>query len=412
MKENHQIANVDLVKQMNSAVVYRLIDQQGPISRIQISEQSQLAPASVTKITRHLLARGLIKEVEQQQSTGGRRATSIIAERKHFHTLLIQLGRDTITFAVMDLAAIKHKKWSQKLPHLEENAAAQIVQLEAILFEQIEKFLQNQPHFAAELIAIGITLSGLVDSRTQQIQALMNMQLDEPWDLVQRLEQRFHIACFIGHDVRSLALAEHYFGATQDCDDSLLLRIHRGVGAGIVINHEVFSGHKNNVGEIGHIQVDPLGRRCLCGNVGCLETVVSNVAIEDKMQQILEDGYQSKWLSLESHDIETICKASNQQDSIATDLIEYVGVQIGRVLAMSVNMFNPEKIVLSGEITQAKNVLFPAIIKTLESHALPQFVKDIPLVASELVDEEIIGAFALIKQALLDGRLLRRLIDL
>ena len=72
-----QIGNVDLVKQLNSAAVYRLIDQYGPISRIQIAEQSQLAPASVTKITRQLIERGLIKEVDQQASTGGRRAISI-----------------------------------------------------------------------------------------------------------------------------------------------------------------------------------------------------------------------------------------------------------------------------------------------------------------------------------------------
>lgn len=65
-----QIGNVDLVKQLNSAAVYRLIDQYGPISRIQIAEQSQLAPASVTKITRQLIERGLIKEVDQQASTG------------------------------------------------------------------------------------------------------------------------------------------------------------------------------------------------------------------------------------------------------------------------------------------------------------------------------------------------------
>lgn len=65
-----QIGNVDLVKQLNSAAVYRLIDQHGPISRIQIAEQSQLAPASVTKITRQLIERGLIKEADQQASTG------------------------------------------------------------------------------------------------------------------------------------------------------------------------------------------------------------------------------------------------------------------------------------------------------------------------------------------------------
>ncbi|PJG84192.1 ROK family transcriptional regulator [Caviibacterium pharyngocola] len=405
MRENHQIANVDFVKQMNSAVVYKLIDQQGPISRIQISELSQLAPASVTKITRNLLARGLIKEVEQQESTGGRRATSIVAERKAFRAVLIRLGRKHVTFAIMDLSAKLLQKEVLDLPNYQRAD-----EIERFLFEHLAVFIQTNQKRKSEFIAIGITVPGFVESKTNRIQYLPHLTLEEPWDLANKIAERFNLATFIGHDVRSLALAEHYFGVTKDCYDSLLLRIHRGVGAGIVINHEVFLGYKNNVGELGHIQVDPLGKRCLCGNVGCLETVVSNSAIEDKMQKLLEDGYTSKWLSLESHDIEAICKASNKQDAVATELIEHVGVQIGRVLAMSVNMFNPEKIVISGEITQAKNVLFAAIRRTLENHALPTFVKTTPLVASELQNEDVIGAFALIKRGLLDGSLLQRLL--
>ncbi|MFU2078565.1 ROK family protein [Avibacterium endocarditidis] len=405
MRDNHQIANVDFVKQMNSAVVYKLIDQQGPISRIQISELSQLAPASVTKITRNLLGRGLIKEVEQQQSTGGRRATSIVAEHKAFRTILIHLGRKQVTFAIMDLSTKLLKREILPLPDYQS-----AVEIERFLMTQLAQFIQQNQRKNAEFIAIGITVPGFVDVKTNRIQYLPHLTLDEPWDLANQIAQRFQLMTFIGHDVRSLALAEHYFGVTKDCYDSLLLRIHRGVGAGIVINHEVFLGYKNNVGEIGHIQVDPLGKRCLCGNVGCLETVVSNAAIEEKMQRLLEDGYQSKWISLESHDIEAICKAVNKQDSVAVDLIEHVGVQIGRVLAMSVNMFNPEKIVISGEITQAQSVLFAAIRRTLDNLALPAFVKSTPLVASELKNEDVIGAFALIKQALLDGRLLQHLL--
>ncbi|MCW9715187.1 ROK family transcriptional regulator [Avibacterium sp. 21-594] len=405
MWDHHQIANVDFVKQMNSAVVYKLIDQQGPISRIQISELSQLAPASVTKITRNLLARGLIKEVEQQESTGGRRATSIIAEYKAFRAILIRLGQEHITFAIMDLSTNLLKKTVIDLPEM--NSAAEI---EAFLCTHLKQFIEANQHRRSEFIAIGVTVSGFVDSKTNAIEHLSYLKLDEPWLLAQKITQEFQLMTFIGHDVRSLALAEHYFGVTKDCYDSLLLRIHRGVGAGIVINHEVFLGYKNNVGEIGHIQVDPLGKRCLCGNVGCLETVVSNAAIEEKMQRLLEDGYQSKWISLESHDIEAICKAVNKQDTVAVELIEHVGIQIGRVLAMSVNMFNPEKIVISGEITQAKDVLFSAIRRTLDNLALPAFVKNTPLVVSELHNEDVIGAFALIKQALLDGRLLQHLL--
>lgn len=405
MRDSHQIANVDFVKQMNSAVVYKLIDQQGPISRIQISELSQLAPASVTKITRNLLGRGLIKEVDQQESTGGRRATSIVVEHKAFRSILIRLGRKHATLAIMDLSTKLLKKEVLELPNYER-----VEDIEIFLIEQLRLFIEKNQRRNAEFIAIGVTVPGFVDAKTNTIQYLPHLQLTEPWELASTLAQRFQLMVFIGHDVRSLALAEHYFGVTQDCYDSLLLRIHRGVGAGIVINHEVFLGYKNNVGEIGHIQVDPLGKRCLCGNVGCLETVVSNAAIEEKMHHLLSEGYTSKWLSLESHDIEAICRASNKHDMIATELIEHVGVQIGRVLAMSVNMFNPEKIVISGEITQAKQVLFSAIRKTLENLALPAFVKNTPLVASELQNEDVIGAFALIKQALLDGRLLQHLL--
>ncbi|MCK3657586.1 transcriptional regulator [Pasteurellaceae bacterium Pebbles2] len=401
----NQIVNVDLVKQMNSAVVYKFIDQQGPISRIQISELSQLAPASVTKITRNLLARGLIKEVEQQESTGGRRATSIVAEQKVFRTLLVHLGRQKIVLAIMDLSSKLVKHCAFDFPQTQN-----LADVEAALLTNISQFLAENEKKNAELIAIGITVSGFINAKNNLIENLPHFSLAQPWDLANRLEKHFNLPTYIGQDVRSLALAEHYFGVTKDCYDSLLLRIHRGVGAGIVINHEVFQGYRNNVGEIGHIQVDPLGKRCLCGNVGCLETVVSNAAIENKMQQMLEDGYQSKWLSLESHDIEAICKASNKNDAVASELIEHVGVQIGRVLAMSVNMFNPEKIVISGEITQAKAILFAAIRKTLESHALPTSVVNTPLVASELENEDVIGAFALIKRALFDGSLLQHLL--
>lgn len=82
-----QIGNVDLVKQLNSAAVYRLIDQHGPISRIQIAEQSQLAPASVTKITRQLIERGLIKEVDQQASTGAAALSPLLPKPAIFRRL-------------------------------------------------------------------------------------------------------------------------------------------------------------------------------------------------------------------------------------------------------------------------------------------------------------------------------------
>lgn len=143
-----QIGNVDLVKQLNSAAVYRLIDQHGPISRIQIAEQSQLAPASVTKITRQLIERGLIKEVDQQASTGGRRAISIIAETRNFNAIGVRLGRYDATLTLYDLSSKTLEEEHFPLPERTQET------LEHALLNIIATFIENCQRKIRELIAI------------------------------------------------------------------------------------------------------------------------------------------------------------------------------------------------------------------------------------------------------------------
>ncbi|WP_323159490.1 ROK family protein, partial [Pseudomonas marginalis] len=79
----------------------------------------------------------------------------------------------------------------------------------------------------------------------------------------------------------------------RDSADSLLVRIHRGTGAGVIINNEILLNQRGNLGEIGHIQIDPLGEPCHCGNFGCLETIAANPAIEQRVRQRIEQGYSS-----------------------------------------------------------------------------------------------------------------------
>jgi len=208
-----QIGNVDLVKQLNSAAVYRLIDQYGPISRIQIAEQSQLAPASVTKITRQLIERGLIKEVDQQASTGGRRAISIVTETRNFHAIGVRLGRHDATITLFDLSSKVLAEEHYPLPERTQQT------LEHALLNAIAQFIDSYQRKLRELIAISVILPGLVDPDSGKIHYMPHIQV-ENWGLVEALEERFKVTCFVGHDIRSLALAEHYFGASQDCEDS------------------------------------------------------------------------------------------------------------------------------------------------------------------------------------------------
>ncbi|KGQ70707.1 transcriptional regulator [Chelonobacter oris] len=401
-----QIVNVDFVKQANGALVYRLIDRHGPISRIQVSEMSGLAAASVTKITRNLLRFGLVKEMEPQESTGGRRAISIVAEREKFATVLIRLGRTSVTVATMNLATEVLFKQKYQL-----QIKQSLAQLEHYLLDLIKEAVAKYLQSGGQIIACGITVPGFVDQKTNTIHFMPQLNLKKPWKLAEQIQQAINLPVFVGHDVRALALAESYFGKTKTCNDSILLRIHRGVAAGIILNKELFSGSKNNLGEIGHTQVDPLGRPCKCGHFGCLETLVSNPAIEDTVRQLLEQGHHSEWVSLERCDLDSICRAVNQGDPLLVELFQKIGRHIGQVLAVCINVLNPEKIILSGQITQAQKILFPAIEKALQAMALAEFVKHTALEASELEHDDIIGAFALIKRALWNGELLVQLLE-
>ncbi len=398
-----QIGNVDLVKQLNSAAVYRLIDQAGPISRIQIAELSHLAPASVTKITRQLLERGLIKEVDQQASTGGRRAISIITETRLFQAIGVRLGRHDATLTLFDLSARTLAEEHFSLPERTQET------LQEALLKSLATFISNNQRKIRELIAISVILPGLVEPETGVVRYMPHIPVNE-WPLVSVLEKKFNITCFVGHDIRSLALAEHYFGATRDCDDAILVRVHRGTGAGIISNGQIFIGRNGNVGEIGHIQVDPLGERCHCGNFGCLETIAANAAIESRVRQRLAQGYPSR-LTIDDCNIASICKAANKGDTLATEVIEHVGRQLGKAIAIAINLFNPQKVVIAGELVEAEKVLMPVIQGCINTQALNAFRTKLPVVRSQLNDRSAIGAFALVKRAMLNGALLQRLLE-
>ncbi|UPQ87319.1 DNA-binding transcriptional regulator NagC [Vibrio sinaloensis] len=399
-----QIGNVDLVKQLNSAAVYRLIDQQGPISRIQVADVSQLAPASVTKITRQLLERGLIKEVAQQASTGGRRAISLTTEVEPFHSVAIRIGRDYIQFSLFDLGG------KQLAEHYTEFFYTTQEELIDGLLSHLKAFIQANQTIINQLIAIGISLPGLVNPETGVVEYMPNISIDN-LELSDLIHNTFHVQCFVGNDVRGMALAEHYFGASQDCQDSILVSVHRGTGAGIIVNGQVFLGYNRNVGEIGHIQIDPLGEQCQCGNFGCLETVAANPAIVERVNKLIQQGYESSLAELDTINIGDVCEHANLGDELAKQSLVRVGNQLGKAIAITINLFNPQKIVIAGDITQCEEILFPAIRRNVENQSLTTFHSGLPIVASKIDKQPTLGAFAMIKRAMLNGVLLQKLLE-
>jgi len=409
------VANIESVKQANTASVYGLIDDNKLISRMALAKASALAPASITKITRQLIAAGLIHEVEQQASTGGRPAISLTCEYDKFVFISCKLGRNNLTIACHNIAGelLATQRISLSNTSESDNQSNSVI---GVLISEMAQFItafNNQDDNNAKLVAIAVTSPGLIDRESGTIVYLPKHNLTNV-PLASMLTAEFGVPCYIGNHTQSLALAELYFGAAQDCQDTVLLSVHDGVGAGIINNRTIFTNFNNQVGEIGHIKVEQLGLKCHCGNHGCLETVVSNDAIIKQVQNLLNEGHpsslQATTLSTELS-IEAICSAANAGDELAIQVLQRASKLLGQAIAIMVNLFNPQKLLLKGEIAAAKNIVFPSIKQSVQQQALPSFLPELIIEEAEFQNAPSMAGVALVRKALQEGNLLNHIIQ-
>lgn len=402
-----QPGHIDHIKQVNAGRVYKLIDQKGPISRIDLSKESELAPASMTKITRELIEAHLIHETTVQEAISrGRPAVGLQTNNEGWQFLSMRLGRGYLTIALHELGGDVLIDTKIDIHEIDQDDV-----LERLLFE-IDEFFQTYAAQLDRVTSIAITLPGLVNS-DQGIVLQMPHYNVANLALGPEIYKATGLPVFVANDTRAWALAEKLFGHSQDVDNSVLISIHHGLGAGIILDGRVLQGRHGNIGELGHIQIDPNGKRCHCGNIGCLETVASSQAIREQVAERLAAGEASS-LSEKAHEditIEDICAAAAEGDPLAVDVIETLGRYLGSAIAIVINLFNPEKVLIGGVINQAKNVLYPAIQRCIEEQSLPVYHQDLQLVESRFYKQATMPGAALIKQALYDGLLLMKVVE-
>lgn len=396
------IANLDFVKERNISAVYKAIIDNGSISRIQIARQCRLAAGSVTRITRQLMEADLIVEQEQQSSERGRRATSLAPSQGQIQILAARAGRTKLHLGLCDLSGKLLAKYSEPIQPLNQ------VEFTEQLISTLQKFLKTHKKHIRCLAGVGITTPGLVNSAKGIITFMPHLSVNN-LPLAEQVSDALGIPCFINNFISSMALAESHFGVSRGFNNSLFVSVHNGVGAGMILDGKLYEGSTLAVGEIGHIQIDPLGERCYCGNFGCLETLVCNPAIEKRCHKLLEAGVPS--ILTQKADITAICEAANDGDQLANDLLKEAAGNLGRAIAMSVNLLRPDRVVLAGEICEASNIIHPVIKHCLKTQTVSVNENfETKVVYSTLYDSRWYGGFTLVRRALLEEGLLLKLI--
>lgn len=222
----------------------------------------------------------------------------------------IRLGRGYLTIALHELGGDILVEERQEIAALQQDAVLKT------LLDEINTFFANHVGELDRITAIAVSLPGLINTEKGMVLQMPHYDVHN-LELGPAIHEATGLPVFIGNDTRSWALAEKLFGNSREVANSILISIHHGVGAGIVLDNVVLQGRVGNIGELGHIQIKPYGKRCFCGNHGCLETVASLKAIIEQVEQGLREGHPSslhgKVLTIEKKFVMPLLKAIRWQ---------------------------------------------------------------------------------------------------
>ena len=243
--------------------------------------------------------------------------------------------------------------------------------------------IEQQEKDEKDIIGIGVGAPGLIIAGSGIVHFSPNFP---GWSAIPLLDYisaelgDLGIPLYIDNDVNVMVLGELHHGAGVGYDNVVGLTIGTGVGGGVVINRKVYHGSWNTAGELGHTVVQPNGRKCGCGNQGCLEAYAGARHIVERTQQQIADGRKT-CLNPETLTPKQIAEAASEGDELALDIFSETGRYIGIALTSIAHILNPQIAIIGGGISAAgENLLFQHIREefTERSMDIPGEMKIVP----------------------------------
>lgn len=359
--------NLPFMKEINRRLILDTIRRKGSLSRADLAKETQLNPSTVTRITAELINEGFIREVGYADSQGGRKPILLNLVADAVHIIGINVETTEVIGVVSNLIGEVLYKITCPIKDTSKDGILQVIT------QTIQQLLDAANNDGRSIVGIGLAMHGLVDCDN-------GIALYPPafgWKnlaIVSLLEEKFRIPVQLENNARAMALGEWWFGAGKALSNFIAVKVGHGIGSGIFLNGEIFRGINFVAGELGHTTLLVDGPLCDCGNYGCLEALASTKALVKRAQRSLKEGVESQILTLagspEQVEPEHIFKAADNQDPLAIQLLQDMGRYLGIALANLVNLLNPTKIILGGDILPGLEHILPILQTTVHSRAM------------------------------------------
>ena len=260
------------------------------------------------------------------------------------------------------------------------------------MFSSIDRLLSQNNMEPAQIHSIGIAAAGAIDFKDGVISESPNMPGWHNIALRDIMQEKYGLNTFLVNDASAAALGEFSFGAGKGTRNMVLLTLGTGIGGGIIVNGELYTGATGSAGEIGHMTIEANGPQCTCGSTGCLEKLAAGMAIASNAQERARSGEKTSLFEMaggkiENITAETVSSAARNGDTLALDVINRAAFYLGVGLANLVNIFNPEVIVIGGGMAKMGDILLEPARELVRVRAFSLLVQAVRIVTAELGNE-------------------------
>lgn len=380
-----QTANLQLVKETNLTLIFNLIYKYRPVSRAELAKITKLSPTTVSSLVEELLHKKLVIETGfMETGKSGRKAVLVDINESGRYVVSVELVEDGICCFFYNLLCKKAAGKKYLLGDFSNVGNEIIKAVEATMKEE------NIPE--ESLVGINIGVPGLIDYSSGRIISSTVISISGDNDFFSKVKERFtSIPVILDNESSFCAYAEKEFGLGSSVRQLIYIEVNVGIGAGIILDGRIYRGSFGLAGEIGHTTIDMNGPKCKCGNRGCLEQLASVPALIQKAVFAIMSGRETAVKSLINNDLNKISigvigTAAEMGDELSLEVIGENAAKLASGINNVINMYNPQTVVIGGEITKLGGVFLEKLQACLEDISLKPVPFRTNIVYSKLDD--------------------------
>lgn len=374
------LSNIDGKNSILKKSIITLCVNEGDYSIADLSKELNTSIPTITKLVGELIDEGFIVDMGKQDTNGGRRPSIYGLNPSAGYLVGTDIRRDKISIAVTNFKG-QVVDFLEDMPFAVENSEKSFRELCTTIKEHLDKCGIK----SSKVLAYGFNLSGRVNNETGYC---FTYFIGEDRPIAAFMEEELGAPVYVENDSRAMTYGEYICGVARNEKNMIFINVTWGLGMGMIMDGKLSYGKSGFSGEIGHFPLLDNNRICHCGKIGCLETGASGSAIHREFIEKLKEGRASiladKFNSGEDITLNDILKAVNEEDTLAIEVIEEAGTILGRALAGLINIFNPELVVIGGNVAEAKEYLMLPLKSAIQKHSLNLVNKDTNIKFSKL----------------------------